>query len=136
MNGDKNARARALSKIFEEMLARSGGDKDKAKKDMDDKLGDAWQVEIVIEDDIGSEFIPEDVKLDKKDASSDEIDEMLKKARKFSKDFVGPGDDLEMHSQHFHTDSEKDDDDSEQTKAPCLSDMLRELADALESEGI
>lgn len=133
MRGDKYGRAAALSKLFEEMLARAGDPED-AKKMMDDELGSAWQVEIVV-DDQGADFAPDGVELEVEEAEPKEVDEMLAKARKFAETFLMPGDNLEMDTVDFH----KDEDDKQSVgsggRKPCLSDFLRQLADQLESSG-
>lgn len=124
--GDKYAKARALSKLFEEFLQRNGGDKPAAVRDMDSKLGKEWQLEIVIEDEVGPEFIDPDLLEEGLEAGGEDRDEMFEKARGFSETFVRPGDDLE-YDPKMHPKKSKD-------KMSCLSEMFRKMADMLDQE--
>lgn len=124
MRRDKYARANALSKIFEELLARNSGDKKAAKEDMDNKLGKEWQLEIVIDDEIGPEFIDPGLLDSDVEADGEEIDEMFKAAREYSEDFVRPGDDMEY-------DPKEKPKEGDSNSIACL---LRKLADKLEGK--
>lgn len=133
MRGDKYARANGLAKIFEELLSRHAGNSKAAKEDMDNKLGKEWQLEIVIEDEEGPEFIDKELldDLDSDDFDGEDIDEMFKNARQFSETFVRPGDDMEYDP----SEKPKEEKKSEKEEGMCISDMLRKLADALEKKG-
>lgn len=128
--GDKYARANALSKILEEMLRRHSGDKAKAAGAMDDELGPEWRTEIVIQDETGPEFADALVlEIEPVSPDKDPKDEMFTRARKFSKEFVRPGDDLEYdpyEDQKSSKDPQKD--------HMCVSDILRKLADDLDKK--
>jgi hypothetical protein len=109
------------------MVQRNAGDKPAAVKDMDSKVGPEWQLEIVIEDEIGPEFIDPKL-LDKKPkpADGEERDKMFEKARGFSETFVRPGDDLEYDPVE-HPKEPKD-------KMACLSKMLKKMATMLDED--
>lgn len=125
-NGDKYASAKSLAKLFEEILARHGGDKERAKDEMDEDLGEAWQVEVVVDDE-GPEFIPEDVILETKSCSANEKDEMYGKARAKAADAGFPTDDLENEGSERHADEDNrpEDEDSE------LKAMIKELMELM-----
>lgn len=131
MRGDKYAKANALSKLFEEMLRRNKGDKAKAAGAMDTEMGPEWREMIVIKDEVGPEFIDPailEIEVSEPDSEPLEKDEMFKKARKFAETFVMPGDDLEFDPGDYaeETKEEKSGD------KPCISDLLRQLADELD----
>jgi len=138
--GDKYSRASALSEIFKEMLSRHQGDKDKAKESMNAEVGPEWQVEIQIEDEIGPEFIDPDIVKDAPEASDEDVQCMLEKARKFSEDFVRPSDDLRSEpsfdaaSKETSSESDKKDGDASYLGDVSLSELLREMADRMEKE--
>ena len=127
MAGDKYSKARALSKIFEEFLARHSGDHDAAKKDMDDKIGPSWIIEIesIEKEDQGSQFLPDEVPRGNSEADIYETDDMLKKAREFSESYLRPDADL-RNDVIRPKDSDK--------KKNCVSEQLREIAKMLEED--
>lgn len=136
MRGDKYSKANALSKILDEMLRRNSGDKAKAAGAMDDELGPEWREMIVIGDEVGPEFADPailEIEVESPDSEPLEKDEMLKKARKFSEIFVGPGDDLEFDPGDY-ADSKKDDKKKSDDSEFCISDFLRKLADELDAK--
>ena len=127
-SGDKYAKARSLSKLFDEFLSRHSGDHESAKRDMDDKIGPSWMIEIqhMEKEDQGSDFLPDEVDRLAKDIDADmyEEDEMLKKARKFSEKFAIQPDANLRNDVIRPREGQKDD--------KCVSEILRDLADALE----
>lgn len=129
--GDKYSKANALSKLFEEMLRRNSGDKAKAAGSMDSELGPEWRTEIVIDDEVGPEFIEPailEIEVAEPDEKNLEKDEMFKKARKFAETFVMPGDDLEFDPGDEAVQEKEDEEE------PCISDLLRDLADQLDKK--
>lgn len=127
---NRHSRARALSKVFEEFVSRNAGDRKAAKSDMDDKIGKAWQLEIVIPDD-NSEYIEKSLLDGDTDASPQERDEMYRRAREFARDFVEmPDTDLTYEPDEAEEDVKK----KHKKDGSSLSCMLRKMADMLDQE--
>jgi hypothetical protein len=125
---DKYARASALSKIFEDMVSRKDGDKKAAKESMDSTLGKEWQLEIVIPDEVGPEFIDPELLDDGVVGDNEDRDCMFGKARKHAETFLRPGDDMEY-------DPAQEGDKSKDTfgaNSGRLSKLFRQLADELD----
>ena len=115
--GDKYARASGLAKIFKELLDKNSGSKAKAAGNMDKELGDEWRTEIIIGDEVGPELIDPailEMKTEECDVHPEKVDDMYKKARKFSEDFVGPGDDLEFTPSEITADATKHEESSDE----------------------
>jgi len=133
--GDKYAKANGLSKIFKELLAKNSGSKAKAAGNMDKELGDEWRTEIIIGDEVGPEFIdPAILQLETEecDMHPEEVDNMYKKARKFSEDFVGPGDDLEFTPSESTADvtkHESEESEESEDKGGLVSLLKKLIAD-------
>lgn len=134
-HGDKYARARALSKIFEDLLQRNKGDAAAAAGEMDEKVGPEWREEIVIPDEQGPEFI--DVAILEMPPKApckglDKTDKMLQNARELAMDFsILPDDDLRMDPASEAVQKEPKADKESNKK---LADMLRKMADDLEGD--
>lgn len=134
-NGDKYSKARALSRLFEDLVRRLG-DKSKAALEMDNRVGLGWKSEMDTPDQ-GISFLPVDLNLSPgHKPSPQEKFELYGNARDLASLLKIPKDDLEYelfeddHQLNTELGAEAEGPNSE----PTVSDLLRLLADALEKK--
>ena len=120
-SGDKYAHARALSVLFEELVSRIGN-QEQARDEMTSRLGPAW-MDVITTDDVGPEFIPENIKLTPSNSNDGDKYLMFQNARQMADELDIPKDNLEYERYESASDDTK----------PCISDLLRQLADLLEN---